>query len=31
MDISQARKRAEELTELLDKYTYQYYVLDDPE
>lgn len=31
MDILQARKRAEELTELLDKYTYQYYVLDDPE
>lgn len=31
MDISQARKRAEELSELLDKYTYQYYVLDDPE
>ena len=31
MEITQARKRAEELTELLDKYTYQYYVLDDPE
>lgn len=31
MDIEQAKKRAEELTELLNKYTYQYYVLDDPE
>lgn len=31
MEMTQARKRAEELTELLDKYTYQYYVLDDPE
>ena len=31
MEITQARIRAEELTELLDKYTYQYYVLDDPE
>ena len=31
MDYSQAVKRAEELTGLLDKYTYQYYVLDDPE
>ena len=31
MDITNAKKRAAELTELLDKYTYQYYVLDDPE
>ena len=31
MDITEAKKRAEELTELLDKYTYQYYVLDNPE
>lgn len=31
MDIEQAKKRVEELTELLNKYTYQYYVLDDPE
>ena len=31
MDLLQAKKRAGELTELLDKYTYQYYVLDDPE
>ena len=31
MDITNAKKRAAELTELLDKYTYQYYVLDNPE
>ena len=31
MDLLQAKKRAAELTELLDKYTYQYYVLDAPE
>lgn len=31
MELEQAKKRAEELTELLNKYTYQYYVLDDPE
>ena len=31
MEKNTAKKRAEELTALLDKYTYQYYVLDAPE
>ncbi len=31
MEKNTAEKRAAELTALLDKYTYQYYVLDDPE
>lgn len=31
MDINSAKKRISELTELLEKYSYQYYVLDDPE
>lgn len=31
MERKDAEKRAAELTELLDKYTYQYYVLDNPE
>lgn len=31
MEKNTAEKRAAELTVLLDKYTYQYYVLDDPE
>ncbi len=31
MNISDAQKRIEELSALLDKYSYQYYVLDDPE
>lgn len=31
MNISDAQKRIEELSALLDKYSYQYYVLDNPE
>lgn len=31
MNISDAEKRAKELSALLEKYSYQYYVLDDPE
>ncbi|MCM1060210.1 MAG: NAD-dependent DNA ligase LigA, partial [Eubacterium sp.] len=31
MNISDAEKRAKELSVLLEKYSYQYYVLDDPE
>lgn len=31
MDITSAKKRVSELTELLEKYSYQYYVLDNPE
>lgn len=31
MNISDAQKRIEELSGLLDKYSYQYYVLDNPE
>lgn len=31
MNISDAQKRTEELSALLDKYSYQYYVLDNPE
>ncbi len=31
MNISDAHKRIEELSALLDKYSYQYYVLDNPE
>lgn len=31
MDINTAKKRISELTELLEKYSYQYYVLDNPE
>lgn len=31
MNISDAEKRAKELSALLEKYSYQYYALDDPE
>ncbi len=31
MDINTAKERISELSELLEKYTYQYYVLDNPE